>query len=157
MLLPDNADVDVTFEDFVREVEPRLRDALSAALGSETGREATAEALGYAWEHWPRLRGMENPAGYLYVLGRDRGRRMLRRRRVVLMPIDSDRMPWVEPGLPDALGRLPEQQRVVVMLLYCFEWTMSEAADLLGVTKSTVQSHAERGMTRLRDGLGVPQ
>lgn len=154
-MIPDDNEVAATFEAFVREIEPRLRDALSAALGSDMGREATAEALGYAWEHWHRIRGMENPAGYLFVVGRDRGRRMLRRRRVVLMPIDTDRTPWVEPGLPGALEKLAEQQRVVVMLLYCFEWTMSEVAELLDVTKSTVQSHAERGMTRLRNRLGV--
>ena len=33
------------FTDFVSVVEPRLRRALSAAFGSELGREATAEAL----------------------------------------------------------------------------------------------------------------
>jgi DNA-directed RNA polymerase specialized sigma24 family protein len=143
-----------TFEDFVRATESRLREALSAALGSDLGREATAEALAYAWEHWDRVGAMENPAGYLYVLGRGRGRRM-RRRRVVLMPVAVERTPWVEPGLPAALANLPEQQRIVVMLLYCFEWTMSEVAELLDISKSTVQSHAERGLGTLRAGLGV--
>lgn len=99
---------------------------------------------------------MNNPAGYLYVVGRDRGRRMQRRlRSVVLMPVDSVRTPWVEPGLPDALARLPEQQRVAVMLLHCFEWTMSEVADLLDISKSTVQTHADRGLARLRARMGV--
>ena len=144
------------FEGFVKETEPRLRDALSAALGSQLGRDATADALSYAWENWDRVRAMENPAGYLFVLGRNRGRKTLARRRPVLMAVEEDPTPWVEPGLPDALSRLPEQQRVVVMLVYCFEWTMAEAADLLGVTKSTVQTHAERGMRRLRKRLGVP-
>ena len=79
-------EVDCSFEEFVRGVEPRLHDALSAVLGNDTGREATAEALAYAWEHWPSLREMANPAGYLYVRGRDRGRRALRRRSVGLIP-----------------------------------------------------------------------
>ncbi len=140
---------------FATEVEPRLRAALSATLGSDTGREATAEAIAYAWEHWSKVAAMDNPAGYLYVVGRDRGRRMQRRRRVALMPVDTERTPWVEPGLPDALARLPEQQRVVVVLLHCFEWTMSEVADLLGISKSTVQTHARRGLTRLRKRLKV--
>ncbi len=143
------------FEEFVKETEPRLRDALSATLGSQLGRDATAEALAYAWEHWDRISAMENPAGYLYVLGRNRGRKTLSRHRPVFMAVQEDRTPWVEPGLPEALGRLPEQQRIVVMLVHCFEWTMSETAELLGVTKSTVQTHAERGMRRLRKRLGV--
>ncbi len=143
------------FKVFVKNAEPRLREALSAVLGSDRGREATADALAYAWEHWERVSDMDNPVGYLYVLGRNRGRKALRRKTVTLLPVDSSRMPWVEPGLVDALGALPERQRVVVMLIHCFEWTMSEAADLLGVSKSTVQSHSERGLAKLRKRLGV--
>ena len=146
-----------SFDGFVRSVEPRLREALSAALGSDLGCEATAEALAYAWEHWPRVREMQNPAGYLFVVGRDRGRKMLRRRPVALMPVDRNRTPWVEPALTSALARLPDRQRVVVMLLHCFEWTMSEVAELLGVSKSTVQSYSERGLARLRDEMGVAE
>ena len=59
--------------------------------------------------------------------------------------------------MPAALANLPERQRVVVMLLHSFEWTMSEVAELLGVSKSTVQNHAERAMARLRRKLGVPE
>ncbi len=153
-MLPDAGD-EKSFDGFVRDVEPRLHDALSAALGFEVGRDATAEALAYAWEHWDRMSDLDNPAGYLYVVGRNLGRRMLRRRRVTLMPVDIERTPWVEPHLPEALANLPDQQRVVVMLLHCYQWTMSEVAELLDVSKSTVQSHAERGMARLRDRMGV--
>jgi RNA polymerase sigma-70 factor (ECF subfamily) len=143
-----------TFESFVCATEPRLREALSAALGTDAGREATAEALAYAWEHWDRVSAMENPAGYLYLLGRRRGSRMLRR-RVALMPVNTEHTPWIEPGLPAALASLSDQQRVVVMLVHCFEWTLGEVAELLDLSKSTVQSHAERGLDRLRSRLGV--
>ena len=143
-----------TFESFVSATEPRLREALSAALGSDVGRDATAEALAYAWEHWDRVSAMENPAGYLYLVGLRRGRRTLTR-RVVLMPVASGHTPWIEPGLPAALASLSDQQRVVVMLVHCFEWTLSEVAELLDLSKSTVQSHAERGLDRLRSRLGV--
>lgn len=145
-----------TFEAFFERVEPRLRESLSASVGIEAGREAAAEALAHAWEHWDRVRRMQNPAGYLYVVGRDRARRALRRsRRPRLVRVDTDRAPWVEPELPAALAALPEQQRVVVMLLHCSQWTMSEVAKMLQVSKSTVQTHAERGMAQLRDRMGV--
>lgn len=153
-MLPNKVPVDA-FEGFAQRVEPRLRDALSATLGSDLGRDAAAEALAYGWEHWARVSAMDNPAGYLYTVGRDRGRRLRPRRPVALMPADPVRTPWVEPGLPDALSQLSEPQRVAVMLLHCFEWTMSEVAELLGVTKSTVQSHAERGMAQLRSQMGA--
>jgi len=144
-----------SFEVFFKETEPRLRDALSATLGSELGREATADALAFGWEHWGRVSSMENPAGYLYVVGRDRGRKAGQRRRITLFPVAESRTPWVEPELVGALAQLPERQRVVVMLVYCFDWTMSETAELLGMAKSTVQTHAERGLSKLRARLGV--
>lgn len=143
------------FEAFAKDAEPRLREALSSALGSDRGREATADSLAYAWENWERVSRMDNPVGYLYVLGRNRARRSARQRTVVLLPVDPARMPWVEPGLVDALEELPERQRVAVMLVHCFEWTLSETAVLFGVSKSTVQSHVNRGVAKLRKRLGV--
>ena len=65
-------------------------------------------------------------------------------------------MPWVEPGLPKALSRLSEKQRVVVLLVHSFGWTQEEAAELLDITRATAQTHLERGMRRLRSSLGVP-
>jgi DNA-directed RNA polymerase specialized sigma24 family protein len=128
---------------------------LSATLGLETGREAAAEALAYGWEHWERIREMENSIGYLYVVGRDRGRKMRRNRQVVFPDVIEDRIPWVEPGLPRALAALPERERVVVLLVHAYGWAMSEVAELLEVTKSTVQTHSERGVKKLRRKLGV--
>ena len=57
--------------------------------------------------------------------------------------------------LPDALGRLSEPQRVAVMLVCGLEWTYTEVADLLGVSKSTVQTQLERGLVKLRKTMGV--
>ena len=52
---------EVSFEEFVVMAEPRLRHALIAAVGWGRGREATAEALAYGWEHWGDLRVMAKP------------------------------------------------------------------------------------------------
>jgi len=143
------------FEVFFKEAEPRLHDALSACLGSELGREATADALAFGWENWERVRLMDNPVGYLYVVGRDRGRKARLSRRVVLPLMEVSRLPWIEPGLVNALARLPERQRVVVTLVYGFEWTLTETAEFLRLKKTTVQNHAERGLSKLRLSLGV--
>jgi RNA polymerase sigma factor (sigma-70 family) len=74
---------------------------------------------------------------------------------VSLPAVDSSREPWIEPGLPSALEQLPDQQRTVVALLHGLQWSMSEVADLLGVSKATVQKHADRGLAKLRRKLGV--
>jgi RNA polymerase sigma-70 factor (ECF subfamily) len=153
-MLPEEMTVD-SFEGFMKKSETRLHDALAALFGPQAGRDATAEAFTYGWEHWEKVRKMDNPIGYLYAVGRDRGRKAQTGRRVVLMPVDSDRVPWIEPGLPVALGALPDKQRIVVMLLHCYDWTMTEVAEVLGVSKGTVQSYDTRAMKRLRRRLGV--
>jgi RNA polymerase sigma factor (sigma-70 family) len=152
--LPDDILVD-SFTVFVKRTEPRLRHALSALFGTDLGKEMTAESLAYGWEHWDRIQEMENPPGYLYTVGRDRGRRLIARNRPVLVPVDVQRLPWVEPELAGALAQLPERQRVVVMLLHSFQWSMSEVGDLLGMSKSTVHTHSRRGLNRLRKQMGV--
>lgn len=142
------------FADFVRSAEPRLRLALGAAFGFDVAEDATAEALAFAWEHWDRVMSCANPVGYLFGVGRNRARRHLRRRNPRLRAVRAEDLPWVEPGLPAALAQLSERQRKVVMLLHCFEWTLAEVADVLGMAKGTVQVHERRGMARLRRNLG---
>lgn len=142
-----------SFTRFASDVEPRLRYALTAAVGWDRGREATAEALLYAWEHWERLRSMENPAGYLYRVGRSRAR--IRGRRPRFESSDPGRMPEIEPALRDALGQLSERQRTVVFLVHGMEWTRVEVAELLGISVTSVGSHLERGLAKLRARLGV--
>jgi DNA-directed RNA polymerase specialized sigma24 family protein len=151
-----NVSVSEAFTEFAQVIEPRLRLALGAAFGFDMAQEATAEALAFAWEHWDRVMKTANPVGYVFGVGRNTARRSLSRLRVpFLPPVRASEMPWVEPGLPGALGRLSERQRAVIMLLHCFEWTFSEVSEVLGMARGTVQAHERRGMARLRKDLGV--
>lgn len=139
---------------FARSIEPGLRIALTAGHGFERGLEATNDALLYAWRNWERVSRMDNPAGYLFRVGQ----RKARRRRLVpdiVSSVPVGRHPWFEPGLSDALELLSTRQRQVVVLIEAYEWTFREAASLLGLSASSVQTHHERGMSRLRDSLGV--
>jgi len=52
-----------SFTEFVVAYETRLRQALMAACGGERGRDAACDALSYGWEHWDRVRPMDNPVG----------------------------------------------------------------------------------------------
>jgi DNA-directed RNA polymerase specialized sigma24 family protein len=144
------------FEAFVLATEPALRGALMAAYGYEDGREAAAEALAYAWEHWAEVRQMPNAAGYLFRVAQSSAARRRRwRRPVPLPPVPPGTEHRFEPGLPAALAALSERQRVAVVLVHGFGCTLREVADLTGVTIATVQVHLERGLRRLRDRLGV--
>jgi RNA polymerase sigma-70 factor (ECF subfamily) len=138
----------------VREVEPRLHVALVALLGSEDAREATADALLWAWENWDRVEKMDNPAGYLYRVARTKARKLFRRPPQLPAAPVSPEMPWIEPKLPTAIGRLSANQRVVVVLVHALGWTQAEVARFLGISHGSVQKHAERGLARLRKSLG---
>jgi DNA-directed RNA polymerase specialized sigma24 family protein len=142
------------FTRFVKEVEPRLSYAFYAAYGPEVGSEVTAESLTYAWEHWPRLREMDNPAGYLYRVGQSKARWYHRTPACFPQPLPSA-IPDVEPQLPEALEHLTRNQRLAVVLVHGMEWTEDEVATLIGRSRSTVRTHLERGLARLRDELEV--
>lgn len=140
------------FEQFVRDAEPRLRRALVATYGTDRGREATSEAMAYAWEHWTEVAAMANPVGYLFRVGQSRTRP---RRAVVLKVAPSGEGSNYEPGLIGALESLSEQQRQAVLLVHGHGWTLQEVADLLGVSKGTVQTHLGRGMAKVQRCMGV--
>lgn len=150
------------FELFFADAEPRLRAALVSKYGGDLGREAAAEALTYGWHHWHRVEPMENPAGYLYRVGdRWAGRQAIRRQRSVPTVaitdpcrLSSSTQP-PEPGLAAGLGALTLRQRQAVVLVVGFGLTHAETADLLGLSRSSVQNHVERGMANLRRELGV--
>jgi DNA-directed RNA polymerase specialized sigma24 family protein len=129
---------------------------LTASFGAQLGKDMTADALAHAWVHWDVVKVTENRLGYVYGVGRNMARRSALR-HPVFAPVPVGRLPDVEPKLPDAIAALPERQRVVITLVYGYQWTLSEVAELLGTTKTTVQNHAERGLARLRKSLGVVQ
>lgn len=134
-------------------VEPRLRAALSAAYGPERGREAAAEALAWAWAHLDRLNEISHPVPYLFRVGQSRTR--LRRLRLIGPGTSDWSEPWVEPRLARALATLTQRQRVAVMLICGHEWTLAEVAEFLGVKVTTVQTHMDRGLAKLRASMEV--
>ena len=147
--------VNEEFTVFFREMEPRLSHALAAAYGVEVGRESTADAMAHAWEHWSELRAMANPGGYLYRVGQSKARRYLRSGPLFPAVVSAE-LPEVEPGLPAALSSLSVGQRSAVVLVYVLGWSEREAADLLGVDRSTIRRHRDRGLSKLRRALQVP-
>ena len=139
---------------FVKETEPKLSYALAAAYGSQVGKEAAADAVSYAWEHWERIELMANPAGYLYRVGQTAARKYMK--NGPLFPaIETAALPRVEPGLPGALESLTQLQRTAVVLLYAMDWSEREVAELLSVDRSTVRRHRDRGLAKLRRALEV--
>ncbi len=143
-----------TFRTFAVEAERRLRLALTPSHGPDATGDGITDALVYAWKNWERVKKMENPFGYLYRIAS----RVARRRRPEprhLAPVEAVAEPEFEPALPAALERLSGRQRTVAVLVEGYGWTHGEVAELLGISKSSVRRHRDRGLSKLRRALGV--
>jgi len=143
-------DTDRQFADFVATHEEHLRRAFVAAYGGDRGREATAEALAYAWENWTRVAQMTNAPGYLYRVGQSRTRH--KRLAVSFAPPPHGESIF-EPKLIPALKELTVNQRTAVVLVHGYGWTLREVGELTGVKVTTVQNHLNRGLAKLRREL----
>jgi DNA-directed RNA polymerase specialized sigma24 family protein len=140
------------FDQFVADVRPRLMRALAGSVGASRAADATAAALAFAFEHWERVRAMDNPAGYLYRVGRS----SVRERKTPVLPAPASiGVPDVEPDLIPALLALPDSQRTAIWLVYACEWRYSEVAAAMDTSASMVGNHLARGLVSLRRRLGV--
>ena len=117
-------------DEFVRfvDIEGRqIQRALVARYGVDVGGEAAADAFAFAWEHWPELREMDNPAGYLFRVGQSRSRpytRWLRREHTFpdYGPADGIDTPELI-DLFRGLRRLDTDQRTALVLVKSYGYS----------------------------------
>jgi RNA polymerase sigma factor (sigma-70 family) len=153
---PDGSETE-PFAAFYRQ---RWQDAArwAAAL---TGDRAQGEEL--AQEAFIRIQSrfalLDNPDGYLrrtvVNLTRESHRSSARRKwrertNAVREQSSTDVGTGIDPELLEALARLPHDQRAVLVLRYWADWDETTIAETLGCERSTVRSHAKRGLDRLR-------
>jgi RNA polymerase sigma factor (sigma-70 family) len=144
------------FEQFTDTARPNLQRALVARYGVQIGVEATADAMAYAWEHWAKVRTMENAIGYLWRVAQTSVRRQHRWNSRLTYPDerriaadgDVDRV-----ELPAVLWTMRADVRVALLLVHGYGWTYDEVAALLDVPVSTVRNHVHRGLKKLRTEL----
>lgn len=144
------------FDQFVAGAGRRLRQVLSAQYGIDVGAEAADAALAWAWEHWARLSGMSNPGGYLYRVAQSNARRSIARGRLVTLPPEpppTEDAIGLDGDLADALRRLPERQRLAVVMVHVYGWTPSEVSEMTDLPAVTIRSHLRRGLRHLRNEL----
>lgn len=76
----------------------------------------------------------------------------------LLYPATTD-APCPDPALRervrDAIDRLTEAQRAVVVLVYLEQFTLDEAAGILGSAPGTVRSHLHRALASMRRDLAA--
>ncbi len=114
---------------------------------------------------WSRLRDPDKALAYLRQAVVNRSRSALRHRAVVERHVRR-----AAPGegvvdgpgvggarrdaVREALQRLTERQREVLVLRHYLDWSEAQIADALGISRGAVKSHASRGSAALRELLG---
>jgi RNA polymerase sigma-70 factor (sigma-E family) len=114
---------------------------------------------------WSRLRDPDKALAYLRQAVVNRSRSALRHRVVVERHARTKAAGEVSVDGPtvggarrdavrDALRRLTERQREVLVLRYYLDWSEAQIADALGISRGAVKAHAHRGSAALRELLG---
>ncbi|MEM9135655.1 MAG: sigma-70 family RNA polymerase sigma factor [Actinomycetota bacterium] len=151
-----------SFDAFYRSRRDQVARSLALTLGDEElAFDAADEAMSRALERWAEIRDYANPEGWVYRTGLNWARSWLRRRRrgavkdrlVATSDRTEDRP--VDHDLLDALDRLPDKQRAVVVLRFYRDWTVEQTAEALDIAPGTVKSRLNRALARLHHELGA--
>jgi RNA polymerase sigma-70 factor, ECF subfamily len=150
-----------TFEDFFHAHHERLLRAMYLATGDRHEAEDLAqEAFVKVLERWERVRGLEDPVGYLFRTALNARRSRLRR-----LAVAARKAVQPEPGVDEqaaaeersavhrALATLPDGQREAVVLIEWLGMTDERAGAVLGVSAGAVRTRLHRARAALRDLL----
>jgi RNA polymerase sigma-70 factor (sigma-E family) len=153
---------DADFDEFVREVSPRLlRTAYLLCGGQDVAEDLVQEALERACRKWHRISVTELPEAYVrrivVNLANDRWRGISRLRESEQALAAQRTDPGDEYGRLDLrdqltvlLADLPIRMRTIIVLRYFHDMDDARIADVLGITQSSVRSQLHRGLARLR-------
>ena len=144
------------FEEFYREQRATIGRALALTLrDTQLASEAVDEAMARAYQRWERVQTLDNPGGWVYRVGLNWSRSILRR---ALRPAPV----WVtnpgtvtdgsglDPAIDQALAQLSVEQRAVVVCRLLIGYSESQTATALELRPGTVKSRLARGTARLQ-------
>lgn len=150
-----------SFDTFYAAQRGRLVRGLSLAIGDEAlANDAVDEAFTRALHRWHVVGAFDEPQAWVYRTARNwansRFRRRTRDRRFApkIATPESSVDPTPDPQLAEALGRLPGDQRNVLVLRYYLDWSIEATADALDVSPGTVKSRTNRALGELHRLLG---
>jgi len=156
------------FSVLVRASTPRLNGAAKLILRDpDRAQDAVQEALVLAWRH---LRALRDPGAWdawlyrLTVRACNRLARTGRRRDAVELQLVADRESATANDFPEQLaerdrlgrepGRLPIDQRTVMVLHFYLDLPLTEAAEILDIPVGTAKFRLHRGLATLREAIG---
>ena len=155
------------FSVLVRASFPRLYGVANLILrDSDRAQDAVQEALVLAWRHVRALRDADAWDAWLYrltVRACTKAARREKRRDVVELHVLPDQEPAGgedlagmvvdRERLSQELGRLPLDQRAVMVLHFYVDLPLTDAADILDIPVGTAKSRLHRGLRTLRESM----
>ncbi len=140
---------------------PRLRRYARAMLGDRAAADdLVQDTLERAWSRLSQWRAGSDMRAWLFGIMHNLRVDQLRRPKLIAQSIDKDdfevptRATQTDElelrDLDAALGRLPDEQREVLLLVALEEMSYAEIAATLGIPLGTVMSRLSRGRERLR-------
>jgi RNA polymerase sigma factor (sigma-70 family) len=150
-----------TFEVFFERNHARLLRGLYLVTGdSQEAEEIMQDAFLAVWERWDRIKGMDDPTGYLFRTALNRSRSRLRRatraaRRTMGRAEGRDAFADVEDRetVGRALAAVSPRQRAALVLTEYLGYPSEEAGKILGIKAVTVRALASQGRAAMRTEL----
>jgi RNA polymerase sigma factor (sigma-70 family) len=150
------------FDDFFDVNYAPVVRGLTLALGDRARAEdAAQEAFARAVRKWSKVRVMERPVGWVYVVAMNVARRSARRRAreaelfepARATPVDMTGAVSTRLALREAVEALPRRQREAIALRYFADLSIDETAAAMKCAPGTVKSAVHAALATLRVDL----
>ena len=147
-----------SFEVFYAEHRGSIGRALVVTLRDDhLASEALDEAMLRAYQRWAEVRRLESPSGWVYTVGLNWSRSVLRRMSRsqplgVNDPLKGSNQ-FADPDVDRALQALTVDQRAVVVCRYLIGYSEAETARVLNIRPGTVKSRLHRALNQLHSLL----
>jgi RNA polymerase sigma factor (sigma-70 family) len=153
--------VHADFDRFFEESYPGVVGALTLVVGSrEVAEDAAQHGFLQALRRWRRVRSMNNPVGWVYVVALHSSRRDRKFVDTAALLVGNSEAVDGEPDrvidrelLRDAVEELTPRQRAVFVLRHAVGLSAVEVAEALEVKPGTVRALDHQARTRLRHVL----
>jgi RNA polymerase sigma factor (sigma-70 family) len=143
-----------SFEDFYRTNRTNVGRALALTLRNpDLASDAVDEAMARAYQRWTHVGQLDNPGGWVYRVGLNWSRSVLRRLTrpapIWVSANSASEGNTSDPSIDRALASLSTDQRAVVVCRLLLGLSEGQAATALGIRPGTVKSRLHRALDRL--------
>jgi RNA polymerase sigma-70 factor (ECF subfamily) len=142
------------FDDFyASHYDGVARALVVAGAEREAAQDATQEAFARALRRWRRVREMDRPDGWVYVVAMNQLRDLWRRleRAYPAEPAaDTSGTVTTRVAIREAIATLPPRQRQAVVLRYLADLPLYDVAEAMGCALGTVKATLHQALRSMR-------